>query len=513
MPRNHQRSPTTSRIGTTMKQTRSDPQSNGPLHTSKIHDILRESDVSHQQKQKFNPPNTAQQNIKNGHVANGGGTASGIDGSDDDGEDASAEADAEEDDKEPIAIAPSEDPSMTEDQTTGLTTPTKKSRREQTAKRGSSRKAKHRATKKSAVGTAGDSDEDDYDGVDLISDSDEEEPEVEELEEKMIIDSEEENEAGAISPLVPMGPPSTPSISSVGWEGFDLDDGVFLSDVPFFDEQISRNDPNLFNEIAIYNTVSSFDGLDRQGLEQEPATSPTTPRRVRFEEEVRQYSDSTSTDGSDEDEDGFPDLFMQQDSLDPNFRLMIENDNDEDDGHSLTDGESSYWDLKDQEELELEKHGLKADANSSSCGSSSGYESGSTDSPANLCDHALLTLPSSFKPTRVTRPMKISHLLLPLRDPGVSFEELRRLHSVPRAMKTLRHPCERLPSHHLEGTDLRWARGLLIRTNQLPSSTVQENEWSSILRATRPNGTQISLVKPALTVALPQLALVHLSLV
>ena len=402
MSRNNQRNPTPAQMGTTMKQTRSVSHARGsPYNLKANHDRLRDSDVSHQQKRKLHtpsmaPPKTGSANV---NTAKNGDDVSGSDGANtDDDDDDSAEADIEEDDTEPSAVAPSEDSSIPKDPRTGLrqdparlrsaaawkkekltvsepAKPKMSSTHKAKARRMSKAEGKPRGTKRNSVETAG-SDEDDYDAVDLISNSEEEEPEVEELEEKMIIDSEEENEAVVQSPLLSMGPPS---VSSGGWEGFDLDDGLFLSDVPFFDEQISRDDPNLFNEVAIYNAATSLDGFGSQALEAECTTS-TPPRRVRFEEEVQRYSDSTSTDGSDEEVDGFPDLFMQQDSLDPGFRLMIENDNDEDDGHSLTDGENSYWDLKDQEELELERHGLNGNNNSSSCGSSSGYESGSTDS-------------------------------------------------------------------------------------------------------------------------------------
>lgn len=384
-----------------MKQTRSVSHARGsPYSLKPNHGRLRDSDVSHQQKRKPNTPSMAQPTTGGVHVnaTKNGVDVSACDGANTDDDDDSAEAEIEEDGKEPIAVAPPDNPSIPKDSRAGLSKDQARTRsatawkkdkltgsegakmdtssgERSKPRRTPAADAKRRGIKRISRGIAENSDEDDYDAVDLISNSEEEEPEVEELEEKMIIDSEEENEAIMHSPELSMGPPS---ISSGGWEGFDLDDGVFLSDVPFFDEQISRDDPNLFNEVAIYNAATSLDGFDSQSIEPE-ATTTATPRRVRFEEEVRRYSDSTSTDGSDDEENGFPDLFMQQDSLDPGFRLMIENDNDEDDGHSLTDGENSYWDLKDQEELELGRHGLNGENNSSSCGSSSGYESGSTD--------------------------------------------------------------------------------------------------------------------------------------
>jgi len=465
-----------------MKQTRSVSHSRGSQYSLKgNHDRLRDSDVSHQQKRKLNTPSVAQPKTGSAHVnaSKSSEDASGSGGmNSDDDDDDSAEADVEEDDKEPIAVAPSEDLKTGKGPRTGLSNDPARLRsafawkkqkltgRESAGTGMSSRgkwksgrtrlaNTKRRKTKRESVGTGEASDEDDYDAVDLISNSEEEEPEVEEMEEKMIIDSEEENEAVVQSPLLSVGPPS---ITSGGWEGFDLDDGIFLSDVPFFDEQISRNDPNLFNEVAIYNAATSFEDFGCQGLEGEAVTSPT-PRRVRFEEEVQRYSDSTSTDGSDEEEDSFPDLFMQQDSLDPSFRLMIENDNDEDDGHSLTDGESSYWDLKDQEELELERHGLNGDNNSSSCGSSSGYESGSTDWPTELNCPALLILLFSMKLMRATQRTKTSHLPPPSHGRVVSFEEPRPLPSLPKATRPHERSTDRQPYHRRAGMDLRWDPG------------------------------------------------------
>lgn len=495
------------------------------------HDRLLDSDVSHQQKRKLNTPSMAQPTTGSAHVdaTNTGEDVSASDGTNtNDDDDDSAEAEAEEDDKEPIAVAPPEDPSIEKDPTAGLMKDPARmrsavawkkqkltgshpaetgssSRETSSARRTHLARTQRRGTKRASVGTAEGSDEDDYDAVDLISNSEEEEPEVEELEEKMIINSEEENEAVVHSPLLSTGPPS---ISSGGWEGFDLDDGVFLSDVPFFDEQISRNDPNLFNEVAIYNAATSFEEFDSLGPSEAVTTS--TPRRVRFEEEVRRYSDSTSTDGSDEEDDSFPDLFMQQDSLDPSFRLMIENDNDEDDGHSLTDGESSYWDLKDQEELELERHGLNGDNSSSSCGSSSGYESGSPGSSTKFYGADLLIL-LSIKRTRATRRTKTSHLLPPLHGRDVYFEGLRPHPSVPKPTRLREHSTDLQQSHRRADMDPRWVLGLPTRINRLLSSTVPESEWSSTLHAIPRSAMQTFSGKPSVLIAaLPPPVLVPL---
>ena len=207
------------------------------------------------------------------------------------------------------------------------------------------------------------SDDEDYDGVDLISDSDEEEPTLEKFEEQMIIESEEEN----VEDYVPrFMPGASPSASFTGWQDFALDEGLFLSDVPFFQEQTEHADPQAFaNAMDIFSEISL--GSHRS------SPSPPPPRRVRFADDVLRGSDGMLSPASSANNDIFPDLFMPQDTLDPTFRLLIENDNC-DDVQSLTDGERSYWDFEHNDDFDLEKCGLQD--SSSECGSSSGYESG-----------------------------------------------------------------------------------------------------------------------------------------
>ena len=223
------------------------------------------------------------------------------------------------------------------------------------------------------------SDDEGYNAVDLISDSEEEEPSVEQLEEKIIIDSEEND-----SDEKPIGPAAPPSVSSVEWDGFDVDDGIFLADVPFFDDEIGRTEPNVLDEIGIYDVGSLYTG--------DPSPSPTK-RRVRFVDTVQHQSSNSSTHTSDVEADAFPDIFLQQDSLDPHFRLLIENDNDAGDGNIVSDGEGSCWDFDYNENIELEKHGLE-ESSGGSCGSSSGYESELRQVPVGLGLHVLLTLPA-----------------------------------------------------------------------------------------------------------------------
>ena len=212
-----------------------------------------------------------------------------------------------------------------------------------------------------------DSDDEDYSGVNNFDSSDEDEPNVERLEEEIIIESEEEHESHRGSPLVPAAPPS---LSSDGWSGFDLNGSMFVDDLPFFEEQIERLDSgSLAIEFGAFN-ASVEDNSDS------PPTPPSTVRKVRFVDDVH-YASSTSTSTSDANENIFDDLLLQQDSLDPGFRRMIENDGDDDNGQYISDSEYSFLGVDengDHEDFELEKYGLNDDS-PSDCGSSSGYES------------------------------------------------------------------------------------------------------------------------------------------
>ena len=140
-----------------------------------------------------------------------------------------------------------------------------------------------KATTQRMSGNEESDDEDDYSGVDLISDSDEQEPIVEQLEEKVIIESEEEDDNKFRTS------PTLPSTSSDDWNGFDLEGDLFLSDVPYFDAQIGRTDPSILaEEVEIYNSMRFPHDDFPQGdfddeLDLEPPFPP--PRRVRFAED------------------------------------------------------------------------------------------------------------------------------------------------------------------------------------------------------------------------------------
>lgn len=348
----------------------------------------------------------------------------------------------------------------------------------------------------------GDSDDEEYNAVDFISDSDEEEPSVEQLEEKMIIDSEEANETDEKTP----GPSAPSSVSSVEWEGFDLDDGIFLADIPFFDDEIGRTEPNVLgSEIDIHGVDALHTG--------EPLPSPT-PRRVRFADAEQHQSSSSSTRASDAEDDAFPDLFLQQDSLDPYFRLLIENDNDAADGISVSDGEGSCWDFDEHENFELEKHGLD-ESSGSSCGSSSGYESELRQAPGTRrprpCETNLTDL-TCFQRTRARLLTRRSYRLLQLT--ALKLVSAARQHHpllLKKAYLQLRS-ASRLRFPLLVATAHPWVHGSLTRRSQLQSSTVRASIWSSYLHNGQLKRTSCSPISVPVGVVQPTTAHAILSL-
>lgn len=152
------------------------------------------------------------------------------------------------------------------------------------------RKVSKKRTREGVTALDG-SDDEDYAGVDLISDSEEEEPGVEQLEEKMIIDSIDTEEENGLFEGGSMFPPLRSGSSDEVWEGFDLDDGLFLSGAPFFDDQIGHADPSgLMNEIDMFNSATF---LDNAPLSVIPET-----RRVRFAEPLVPARKLSCTDSS-----------------------------------------------------------------------------------------------------------------------------------------------------------------------------------------------------------------------
>jgi hypothetical protein len=194
------------------------------------------------------------------------------------------------------------------------------------------------------------SDDDDYGGVDLVSDSDDDEPDVIEAEEQAFIEAEEDN---AFSIDDNASQPQDVETDFADFE-FEVD--------PLFE------DGDLFN-MAVGNNSNFDEAIDWQAAE----NVADSTRRVRFD--LSDDDDSSSTGG-----DIFPDLFVDQDDLDPTFRRSIENDRDNDDNPS--DGSQTCWDFQADENAVRAQGGDVADEDddddddSSSSPYASGYDCG-----------------------------------------------------------------------------------------------------------------------------------------
>lgn len=145
------------------------------------------------------------------------------------------------------------------------------------------------------------SSDDVYAAVDDISDGDDEDQDVEILEELLIVESEDEHAVDDIF--------KTSTVSELDLAGTNsFEDHMLLSAASFFDED------------QLYSAMETFGETD---FASEAAAETPMPRRVHFEED----SDSSSESDS-HTEDEIPSDFLQQDSLDPQLRRMIENDNE-----------------------------------------------------------------------------------------------------------------------------------------------------------------------------------------
>ncbi|KAF4154991.1 hypothetical protein CNMCM6936_005542 [Aspergillus lentulus] len=145
------------------------------------------------------------------------------------------------------------------------------------------------------------SSDDVYAAVDDISDGDDEDQDVEILEELLIVESEDEHDVDDVF--------KTSTVSELDLAGTNtFEDHMLLSAASFFDED------------QLYSAMETFGETD---FASEAAAETPMPRRVHFEEDSDSSSDSDS-----HTEDEIPSDFLQQDSLDPQLRRMIENDNE-----------------------------------------------------------------------------------------------------------------------------------------------------------------------------------------
>lgn len=160
----------------------------------------------------------------------------------------------------------------------------------------------------SSVGGDSDGSNGSYGAVDDITDADDEELEVEKLEERQILESEDERQTKIL-----------PAVS----EDPEIEDLVGLGP---FDDHICFPTTSFLDELQIYSTLYDFGETD---MTSEVVETPVQ-RRVHFVDSDSPDGDQTSTSIMD---DELPGDFLQEDSLDPTFRRMIDNDTHTWDSH------------------------------------------------------------------------------------------------------------------------------------------------------------------------------------
>lgn len=274
-----------------------------------------------------------------------------------------------------------------------------------------------------------DSSDDIYAAVDYISDGDDDEDQdVEKLEELLIVESEDEHDIGGLL--------STPNavagaVDPHSWTGPNVfDDHMLLAGASFFDDE------------QLYGAMQTFGETD---MASETAVETPVPRRVHFEEDSDSSSDSDS-----HTDDEIPGDFLQQDSLDPQLRRMIENDAEPYRRHRRQSDEM----FAESDYGHSNIYHVESDARSDAS-ESSGYESmQDTTLTVSVCFYADPLL----QPMTVKLQMKTS----PLRPPSLTRD--------PFSAGTLPlpwpRPRMRRASPPLDDEALSWERSSRILTNQ-----------------------------------------------
>ena len=214
----------------------------------------------------------------------------------------------------------------------------------------------------------GSSDDDEvYNDVDLISESDGDEPAIEQVEEQMIIGSEEGEDV--LGDVVSGTRSESSSAAEEGsdWSGGGLEDLLPRGSSPFFDVAYAHLNPYFANEMEVINVATASDRA--------ACRAASESKRVRFQEDLIKTDVSSSILPS-EDGHPFTDLFVQQDQLNPHFRSLIENDQDEDTGSSVSSDDPGPF-AGDERSMNEHDTGFGSEDEArpgSSEGSSSGYE-------------------------------------------------------------------------------------------------------------------------------------------
>jgi hypothetical protein len=207
--------------------------------------------------------------------------------------------------------------------------------------------------------------DDDYDAVDMISNSDDEEKSMRKAEEKLMADDDEDEERNAA--LARRLSLSSQNSNQAESNYLEFNDDYLLGDDPFSQSFLDADHivdaPHFYLEDSPPPTVEHEANIATQQQQ----------RRVRFEERA-DLSDETDSDA---DSDFFPDLFIQQDHLDPRFRRLIEKDEDHEFYQDDSSNAGSEWDFEADEMRMLLMD--EDDEDSDSSAGSSGYESDDGD--------------------------------------------------------------------------------------------------------------------------------------
>jgi hypothetical protein len=266
-----------------------------------------------------------------------------------------------------------------------------------------------------------DSSDDVYAAVDYITDAEDEEQDVEKMEEMMIMESEKTHR-----------PLSSTGFADDQWAITSFDDHMFLPAASFFDEE---------------HLYSAMDTFGEPEVTSEAVETPVA-RRVHFEER----SDSSSDSDSHSDDEIIGD-FLQQDSLDPQLRRMIESDNGNFQRGHRRHSEEVFGDAD-------YGHGsiyhVESDGGSSE-GSLSGYES--MQIGHSCCVQVLLTLRKAMMVTPQTRIFPHQRQS-PTLDPSSAG-----------ALPTLWPPLMRRMTVFRAAVDLSWEPSWQTPTNQWLWST------------------------------------------
>ncbi|KAK0701601.1 hypothetical protein B0T26DRAFT_744671 [Lasiosphaeria miniovina] len=195
------------------------------------------------------------------------------------------------------------------------------------------------------------SDDDGYSGLEDVSDSDEEDEEhVFAAEEEHIISNEAHKRSSV--------PPRSLDDENLDADEEEEDDGEDDDDDDEDDEDDDDEDEEEDEDELDEHEGATLESLSWEGIMSEHEELSTDPASYMFDHDVANVerhvrftgvpdsdSDSTTSDASGEAQDFFPDIFVEQSSLDPAFRREIENDDDSSNSGSFWDFNSSSQDL------------------------------------------------------------------------------------------------------------------------------------------------------------------------